>query len=99
MFLKFNHAWGKNGVGDIAEIELTLSRRLVGMGIAEYITDLKPRTTPDFNVVEEPVVEEASSSGPAPEEEVEEPVKEEAPVKKPVKRKYTRPEKAVKIEK
>jgi len=97
MFLKFNHAWGKNGVGDIAEIELTLSRRLVGMGIAEYITDLKPRTTPDFNVVEEPVVEEASASDPAPEEEVEE--VEEAPVKKPVKRKYTRPEKAVKIEK
>ena len=95
MFVKFNHVWGRHAIGAVADIELTLSRRLVGMGICEYKTDLKPKTTPDFqNVVEEPEKEPDKKEEPEP-EKVEEPVED----KKPPKRKYTKPEKAVKIEK
>ena len=99
MFVKFNHVWGRHAIGAVADIELTLSRRLVGMGICEYKTDLKPKTTPDFqNVVEEP--EKEPEKEPDKKEEPE-PEKVEEPVedKKPPKRKYTKPEKAVKIEK
>ena len=100
MFVKFNHPWGRYIPGDVANIELTLSRRLVGTGICDYREDKGMKTTPDF-VVEEPVVSPS-------EELVEEPVVEEVEVeekpkpvteKKTPKRKYTRPEKAVSIEK
>ena len=93
MFVEFKHAWGRHGIGDIADIEHTLSRRLVGMGIVEYKTELGKKTTPEFKV--EPKPEPKEEPKEEPEKEVEEPVK----VKKKPKRKYTKPEKAVKIEK
>lgn len=100
MFVKFNHNWGRYGIGDVANIEQTLSRRLVGMGLAEYKTDMSKRTSPEAEKEEAPKVEKK----PEPEEEKIEPEKEkvepeeEKPKKKP-KRTYKRPEKAVTLEK
>jgi len=93
MFVKFNHTWGKYFPGDVAEIELTLSRRLQGMGICEYKTDMHKKTTPEI-IIEEPVVEEVEEKEVEVEEKPE-PVEE----KTPPKRKYKRTEKAVSIEK
>jgi len=93
MFVEFKHLWGRHSIGDIANIEQTLARRLVGMGIVEYKTDLSKKTTPEFKV--EPKPEPEPEKEPESKEEVEEPVK----AKKVPKRKYTKPEKAVKIEK
>ena len=101
MFVKFNHPWGKYLPGDVANIELTLSRRLVGTGIVEYRADKGIKTTPEFaNDEPEPEKQPEPKKEPEPKEEPEEEVEEPVKAKKKVpKRKYTKPEKAVKIEK
>ena len=55
MIVKFNSDWDRHNAGEKADIEMTLARRLVGLGVASY--DMKPEARTVEKEPEKPVEE------------------------------------------
>lgn len=85
MFVEFNTDWEQYKAGQLADVETTLARRLVGLGVAAHPQRAVQRTTP------QPEMERYTPVETATDEE------KPAPKKKPLRR-YKRREKAVEID-
>ena len=99
MFVRFLSKWGGHKPGDVARVEQTLARRLVGMGKATFELSETKRTTPEIKPVKkvEPKKEEKPKKVEPKKVEPKDEEEKSKPKRKP-QRTYKKPEKAVTID-